>query len=174
MIIVTGLPRSGTSLMMNTLFLLGYPVFGIPWPPYRNPDWQPFGTPFWEHPVTINGDLFLLKASDCAVKVHLRSLIEKETPRVAEDKIIACIRNQQDLAQAMTDLDIGSGSVERNLMQVQRWYGRASTWAGATPRLNVDLDDFRANPTGAVNAIITFLGITPDAGQISRAIAGVN
>ena len=174
MIIVSGLPRSGTSLMMNTLFLLGHPVFGVPWPPGRDTAWQPFGTPFWEHPSTLGADLQLLKNSDCAVKVHLRNLIERETPRIAEDKIIACVRNQQDLAQAMTDLGIGSSTVARNLVQIQKWYGKAIAWAGATPRLNVDLDDFRANPTGAINAIINFLGITPDAGQISRAIAGVN
>ena len=173
MIIVTGFPRSGTSLVMNTLFLLGYPVFGIPFPPGRDPAWQPSGTPFWEHPDTMAAELQYLMDSDVAVKVHLRKAIEKRSPRIAEDKIIACVRNQQDLAQAMTDLGIGSGSVERNLVQIQKWYGKATAWAGETPRLNVDLDQLRGNPTAGVNAIKNFLEITPDAGQISRAIAGV-
>lgn len=55
MIVVTGTPRSGTSMIMQTLKLLGIPIVGDAFDDRNNPEHNPRG--YWELPLkeTIDG-----------------------------------------------------------------------------------------------------------------------
>ena len=160
-IYVVGFPRSGSSWVMQTLFLLKFPVFGIPHPPNRDPNMQPSSRPFWEHPDTLGGNLKCLGDSRCAVKVLLRKAIEYITPDPLTDKIIFCNRQNELIAQAITDWGLGS-TYERNMKVIQRWKSKAIPWAGETPYLLGDVDWAKNNKIAAVTAIKNFIGSDQD------------
>lgn len=161
MLIVTGVPRSGTSWVMQTLFYLRYPVFGIPNPPNRDPLIQPDGKPFWEFPQTLAGDLSILGNSECAVKVDLRKAIQYVVLNPATDKVIFCNRDTTISAQSQLDAGIGL-SLERNIKVINQWKQKALAWVGETPYLVGDIDWAINNKITAINAIKNFIGSTQD------------
>lgn len=160
---VVGFPRSGTSLTMQTLFHLKFPVFGIPHPPNLDPDMQPDQKPFWEFPRTLSGDVGLLGVSKCAVKVLLRKAIENIVLDDT-DKVIFCKRNPEVTAQAMIDWEIGT-SYERNLKLINQWYPKFEEWVGDTPYLSGDLDEALSSPERkeqVATNIRNFVGLDTD------------
>jgi len=116
-IIVTGEPRSGTSLMMNILKNLGYEILGNKFPLdgkkidkkreerslYLNPDG------FWEVPgIVIKGisnEEFLKKTDGKAIKLVCRALLQTPKEIIDQiDKIIFCARNPREIMQSQTKL----------------------------------------------------------------------
>ena len=158
MIIVTGMPRTGTSLIMQTLDRLGITVAGKPFPPGRNRSHNPKG--FWEGD-TLFGDLDGFEGN-IAVKVMLRPFIERVDLDPANDRIIICRRPAAALATAQANTDSGASTEARTLTLNARWYDRIETELGIggkfenVPRLNVSLPNFRANRTTVIGDIATF------------------
>ena len=155
-ILVVGFPRSGTSLVMQTLVHMRVHVFGVPHPPNRDPSMQPDNKPFWEYPDTLSGDLSGLGDSACAVKVSLRKAIEKIVLDPT-DKVIFCKRNPEKTASSMATWNIGS-SYERNLKLINQWYDRFYKWVGDTPYIEGDLDESLAEAERVAGVIRDFVG----------------
>lgn len=97
-LVVCGLPRSGTSLMMRLVYLSGYKVlycnkFSEKLGRFRTNDW------FYEHPVFSNGDG--LQDVNGAVKVLVWGL-----DKVPKDfKIIWIERNKEDVIKSWKSYD---------------------------------------------------------------------
>ena len=154
------MPRSGTSWVMQSLFYLRVPLFGIPHPPNRDPLMQPSNKPFWEHPDTLGGNLEILGNSTCAVKVHLRKAIENIVLDPT-DKVIFCKRNINKVAKAQEDWGLTS-SYERNIKICTQWYAKFNEWVGDTPKLEGNIDWAKNNKIQAIQAIKNFVGSNQD------------
>ena len=159
-ILVVGMPRSGTSWVMQSLFYLRVPVFGIPHPPGRDPLMQPSNKPFWEHPETLSGNLELLGDSNCAVKVLLRKAISY-IDLDPTDKVIFCKRDINLAAQSQADWGVGS-TYERNIKVITQWYDKFDDWIGDTPLLEGNIEWAKNNKVAAINAIKNFVGSEQD------------
>ena len=161
MVIVTGVPRSGTSMVMQTLFYLRFPVFGIPHPPNRESLMQVSEKPFWEHYETLNGDVSLLRGSDCAVKVELRKALKYVQLDSNVDKVILCERDINLLIKSQVTWNIARSS-DRALKLITQSYEKFQGWIGETPSLVVNFDNAIINPHSTVAAIAAFVGTTLD------------
>jgi hypothetical protein len=171
MIIVTGMPRSGTSLVMQTLHLIGYSVYGTKFPPELDPALNPNG--FWECSDGMSDSIQNLNG-DIAVKVLLRKLIERKVFGGA-DRIILCTRKFDTLAQKQVETGFGSSTKERCRAQIDNWYGRfmreQATGLGGKQILVVNHDAMLTNPTLWVGRIAEFAG-RPNA-DVTAAIQNV-
>jgi hypothetical protein len=166
MIIVVGEPRSGTSLMMQTLVALGFIPFGHKFPKNRPIASNPRG--YWEHADAFNNSIHEkahLSDEQC-VKIGLRAFLEK--PRIAVGcKIIVCTRPAAQIADAQIAAGFAENR-ERIIASVQRNYQRLNSLVTANPSvpvLQVALGTFRSNPTATVDAIIAFVGPLPTRGR---------
>lgn len=103
MIVVTGNCRTGTSLVMQTLRLLGVPVLGEAFP--RHCEGAQFNWKgYWELPLeqTVRG-LKNTVPSRSAVKLIGRMLAR--TPMCSDDKVIVCVRGMTDTIRSTMEVD---------------------------------------------------------------------
>jgi hypothetical protein len=177
MILVVGEPRSGTSLVMQTLAILGLIPLGLKFPAGRNPGDNSRG--FWEHEEYANNQPILLSQDDndqCA-KVFLRRFLDNPRRLSAGNKIIGCFRPAAECAQAQANKGIiEADKVSRVTGKIQERYQRLSTLTTNNPQvpyLQVNINTFRNNPTATVDAIIAFVGPLPERGR-TAAIANVS
>ena len=157
MIVVAGMPRSGTSLIMQTLHLLGMPLFGIRFPIRRDKANNPEG--YWEHIDTMSGKLEELAGDpEICVKVHLRKLVEVADWSLI-DKVILCTRDVETQATKQQETKTGRSSHARSKKQINTWHGKFGDvqTTNGVPTLTVDLADIRAQPAQHVNAIKAFV-----------------
>lgn len=145
--------------MMQTLDRLGITVAGRPFPPHRLRSQNPKG--YWEHPEALYGDLTGLEGN-LAVKVMLRKLIEKVTLNPANDRLIICRRNTNNLANAQFNTNTGGSSVARNVRNIGIWYGKMNDALGVggkfetVPQLNMDVALLRSDPSTQVPIVAAF------------------
>jgi hypothetical protein len=172
MIIVSGMPRSGTSLMMRLLFFLDIPVTGKLFPKFRDKQHNPDG--YYEDGNHLSGFLDDVDHSEnFGVKVNLRQLIENVTPDPTNHKIIFCYRNVNDMTTSQLKTDYAPDhSFDRCKIQNQKWYGKIDDWVGSTPHLKVNLDDLKANKSAGVAAIKSFLSADRDTTKAESIIKG--
>lgn len=154
MIIVAGMPRSGTSVTMQTLFHLKWPIFGVAYPKYKNPEWQQ-GKPFWEHDEALGGNINFIKQTNMAVKIILHRGIRYTHLVPSRDKIILCEREFTALSKSQKLI----GCMDE---QNEKWYGLADEWIENTPFIKLKLEDTRMNPEKSVKTIRDFIGINTD------------
>lgn len=148
--IVTGLPRSGTSLMMNILRNNGYLVDDrIIRPKEFNPDG------YFETEETSSGIRERINGVGKAYKVILYAFLRKSV--IFDDyKVILCIRNPYAIAVSQEKSENGLGSIERNLENVSRWYSRFLEDFSGREYLVVDYDEVFLGET--VERMSNFLG----------------
>lgn len=172
MLIVTGHPRSGTSLVMQTLQNLGYYVVGVPFPVGRDKSWQPDGKPFWEDPDALAGELEHLRNSDVAVKVILQKAVER-VQLLEGDKIIFCNRNTDILAEKHLGLKIGSSTEGRIKKWCDRYVSKFDGWVGGHEKVSFDLDKVRKDRVKFVEDVRVFSGLEKDTIKQNKAIENV-
>ena len=159
-ILVVGTPRSGTSWVMQTLFHLHIPIFGIPNPANRDPSMQPNNKPFWEHPSALSGNLSCLGNSYCAIKVLVESAIKKVTLDPT-DKVIICNRDVDKVAASMVTC-IGRMNHSQHVERINKHKIGLMEWVGDTPYILTDIDWARDNKIEAITAIKEFVGSMQD------------
>lgn len=178
MIIVTGMPRTGTSLVMQTLDRLGMNVHGIQFPSNRTRAHNPKG--FWEDVDTLRGQrLQELVSHRSAVKVNIRKLIEYSILNPATDKIIVCRRNALAAVTSVKNTINPNVIIARGIARHVRWYGElddALTVDGkfnGVASLDVPIVAFRNNPALWVGNIKTFAA-TPNSMDPTDAVENVD
>ena len=171
MIIVTGMPRSGTSLMMRLMFYLDIPTCGRPFPKNRDKTANLNG--YWEDMDILNGQFGEIdETGNFAVKVMLYKLIDKVTLNPTDHKVILCKRNMVDMVESqMRTGHKPSSTAERCTRHNTEQYGRFTSYIGDVPFLEVNLDNLKANKTVGVNAIKTFISGDRD---ITKATSIIN
>ena len=156
MIIVTGMPRSGTSLIMRLLFMLDYHICGQAFPIRKNKAHNPSG--YFEDEELMQGDLRSIdQTENFAVKVGLQSLINETVLDPLIHKVIICTRDIDDMVSSQIATGLQPTSDARCKMINQRWQQKFQEYIGEVPYLLVNLDNLRANKSGGVNAIRTFI-----------------
>lgn len=166
MILVVGEPRSGTSLMMQSLVALGFIPFGTKFPSDQIKSHNPLG--FWESRDGLSNRFHDHHAveDDMCIKIGLRKFLER--PRIAAgNKLIVCTRPASQLAAAQIEKGI-SENTDRTVARIQGYYQRMSTLAAnhpTVPVLQVSLGAFRNNPTATVDSIIAFVSPLPARGR---------
>lgn len=178
MIIVTGMPRTGTSLVMQTMDRLGMNVHGEQFPPGMNQAHNPKG--FWEGDLTLSGRrLQELVSHRSAVKVNLRKLIEYSTLSSVTDKIIVCRRNPAAAVNSIKNTIDPGVNVDRGIARHIKWYAELDVALDAggkfdgVPFLNVPIAAFRSDPALWVGNIKTFAA-TPSSMDPADAVGNVD
>jgi hypothetical protein len=198
--IVSGEPRSGTSLMMQTLGLLGMPIW------YKEKETRldearkqieilnPRG--FYELPIVSTGISLskfqekntefyqeILNNDGSAIKLVTRGLLKTDIELIG--KIIFCTRNPRAIAYSQTDLIenvmvAGEGGEwiypkrENTCVSYNfNIYEFLQKISNYTSALYVDYDNVLTEPVKEINRIIEFLKIFPTEKQIQEAITNV-
>lgn len=159
MIIVTGQPRTGTSLVMQTLGYLGAFPLGITMPGGRVPEKNPGG--YFEHPDFLKGDINQLSRNMplFAVKVTLSAFIKNPNAAPQDgDHVIVCTRSSDDAVQSWIDYEPSNAgkNVERLKRRHETLYAQIPTYP---QMLYVSLENMQANPAQVVNDIAAFTGL---------------
>lgn len=166
MILVIGEPRSGTSLVMQTLVHLGFIPFGTKFPRYRDKSQNTRG--FWEHRDSMNNRFHDLEDGDdeMCLKMGLSKFLNN--PRIGlGNKLIVCTRPAAQLADAQIATGI-SENRPRTIARIQNYYQQISDLAAAHPQvpvLQVALGTFRSQPAVTVDMIIAFVSPLPERGR---------
>lgn len=195
-VVVTGDPRSGTSLMMQTLKLLGVPVAGEEFPQARRAEGDndraaaqldkvrelnPKG--FFEVPgVVMRGLREVGEHGGKAIKIIAPGLTR--TPESLIHKGILCLRDPRHVAQSQTQLQAGVAvagargwdsptwnvSAVRYMMEMgaflRWWADQTSEYRGRF--IVVDYDEFLGDPTATVARIASHLSVTPTQAAIDN------
>lgn len=177
-ILVTGEPRSGTSLMMQTLSILGFPIAGEKFPEHflSEKNLNPKG--FYEIPGTVSkGVKEIGPYSGKAIKVICNGAYQHDgigTPDSIVSKYILCVRNPYSVAKSQNDLKTnvkvcGDEWSKPNLKSiVVRYiieYGKFLDYVFSNDLshkiISVDYDDMRLNTKGVIERISVHLNINP-------------
>lgn len=171
-VIVTGEPRSGTSLMMQTLRLLGCPVTGKLFPKKVDKSLNPGG--FFEIPKLVMRGVqdpsIVEKYNNKAIKIVSSGCVR--TPTEFTEKYILCLRNPESVAQSQTKLEsnfkvAGVAGWESPYKQAnpKRFIienGTLLKWWQQNPQIKilvVDYDELIEQSRKTINEIIRFLGL---------------
>lgn len=158
MIIVTGMPRSGTSLVMRLLFYLDIHLAGRPFPRFRDDVHNPDG--YFEDLELLSGDYTRLnQTKKFAVKTMLRPLVEKNIPLNPTDhKVILCTRPINNLLDAQMESYPPSSTRKRSRIQNIRWYNRFESYIGDVPTMTIHLPDLRNDKINILTQLKAFVG----------------
>lgn len=168
MIIVTGMPRSGTSLVMRLLFYLDIHLAGRPFPRFRDDVHNPDG--YFEDLELYNGNYSNVKQNKkIAVKTRLRSLIENQTELNPTDhKVILCTRPINKLLNSQEESYGPSINRVRNRVQNILWYEKFESFIGDIPTITIHRPDLRTDPSNTLTQLKNFVESDRD---ISRALS---
>ena len=167
MIVVTGTARSGTSLMMQTLKLLGINIAGQKFDKWNRERWNPKG--YWELPVkdTIDGikdDRFEGKA----VKLFVQGLTKTNPSFIS--KAIRCtrlksaaVKSYMAMLQSMPDCGIpGTRNVCSDLYDVGDQYTKEYLELNNIPYINIDLNNMINDTVNQINKVADFLSLSKE------------
>ena len=158
MIIVTGMPRTGTSVLMRVLFYLDQTVCGKKFPIGRDKTHNPNG--YFEDFDLYRADFGGINFDEeSAIKVNLRKLVEKDISlSETNDRVILCTRNPADVVTSQINTGYANSSNPvRVLAYNQKWYQKFNDWIGDVPLLIVNMEQLKANKSAGVGAIRNFI-----------------
>lgn len=192
MVVITGEPRSGTSLMMRIIDSLGIKIAGEKKTEfvderrekranYLNPEG------FWETEVVSRGirtEEELEKYKDKAIKIITRGLSGTVKPAINEiDKVIFCLRDPREIVQSQTKLVSNvmvadqkdwkfspeklKTNFNRYIASVGRYILQSNLWSKT---LVVDYGELLENPAVQIKRISEFLEVpyNPESMSIIR------
>lgn len=194
-IVVTGDPRSGTSLMMQTLIALGIPVAGEEFPganrmrskedkvkhDTKMHNLNPGG--FWEVPgVVMRGLPDPSEYFGKAIKIISPGVLR--TPKESVYKYILCLRDPTSVAQSQTQLENGikvaaptgwdDPSRSPDPVRFALENGALAKWFlenqdALNKTIIIEYDTFQDHPQATIAAIVHHLGLSVDKKQIKDA-----
>jgi hypothetical protein len=174
MIVVTGNGRTGTSLMMQTLKLLGMQISGVEYlPEFGEKKFNPKG--FFNLPLEeiVNG--IPEKYKGTVVKADIISL-QNTDPKLI-DLIIVCKRNINDMIDSMLRVmdrvDIGLDMTRENLIEANTCtYDIIEDYAKEIPTMYINYEEMISTPKEMVEHIAKVLDISNDIGDAIKNIDG--
>jgi hypothetical protein len=177
MIIVTGAPRTGTSLMMQTLQILGVPITGEAFS-----NINPFiGNikGYWELPEEeISAGITNTRYEGKAVKLFAAGLYN--TKEVLINKIIYCHRDEQETVASFLKLikkvpirmeptiETAEKVVKANKELIESYLDVCNK-----PVFRVYFKEMLAEPERVISGLCAFLKIQPGTGKIQEAIDNI-
>lgn len=173
MIVVTGAPRTGTSMMMQTLVNLGYktpaPKFNSVTETIKNYNVKGFyETPLEERAWGIrHGDY-----KGQAMKLFPGELWY--TNPVFIDKIIVCKRPMDDTMKSYREIH---KILKQELTPEEVYsmcYSIIDNIIVEKPHIFINFDDINSKPKEIILSLCEFLEINPDEGKISNAIKNID
>ena len=172
MIVVSGEPRSGTSLMMMVLRELGFSIAGQQWPPNTDHKHNPLGQ--WEIERTVmHGTRQPIKED--AIKMVTSGLLR--TNKILIDKIIFCIRDPREIVESTKMsgkttriVELGLGDPDR----CYRYYNKMISllFFDMGPKdwekvLVVDHHDMLTDSANMIEGVSDFLNVEPTLSALS-------
>lgn len=161
-LIVTGLPRSGTSLLMQLLHRGGYPILtdGVRTSDGHNPE----GYFEWEEARKLRRHPQLIeKAADQAVKVIAALL--PHLPRSHRYRVILVVRPLREVARSQHRMRFGdvppSVDLESQVVPLLEKHlagTRELLRQAGLPVLEIAYRDLMSSPTETLNRLVTFVG----------------
>lgn len=176
MILVTGYMRTGTSLMMQTLMHLGFPIAGEAFPDGNPEECNPEG--YWELPIseTVNGikdDRYHGKA----VKLFADSILGTRNSCV--DRIILCTRNKKEtIHNIMRFFFVSNFDIAPTRSNAEKIYDHNKQIIDAylkicrKPILKVKLSKFIYDTDKTIDDIIEFVNLPKDVDK-TKALANI-
>ena len=176
MIAVTGGSRSGTSLMMQTLKILGIPVIGEKFGANTYIEGNPKG--YWEPSADISNE-GVHEPLDGAIKLFGYSLYKSNQDCI--DHVIMCTRDESDAIKStikwMEHQEVpGLKACEYNarfLHIANLRNARAFLDETNKPFVEVKFEDITTNPKKVISKIVGFLGLKASDEIIKEAIDNV-
>lgn len=169
MIVVTGSPRSGTSLMMQTLRLLGIDIFGEEY----NPAWGPkkhFPGGGWDIPIGFDvAELKDKKYEKMAVKLFPGNLLKVDPSLI--NKLIICVREKSDCVDSIFKVLVDTPDtrgVEKTRDSAEKLYKICNNLIAEYLKQSwlkyhiVKFDDMIKNGEGEIGLLKCFLNISKD------------
>lgn len=177
MIIVTGTGRCGTSMVMQTLKILGVGVTGEKFSGQNIPECNPKG--YYElDPNVINKGIKSNKYKGLAVKMCSTSI--SNTPDGVIDKIILCVRPAKAVIRSYKKfLELSPTGVKPTIKNARRIYEYnrdllARRIMGTSKDvLVINFDDMLINTVDNIHKICIFLNIARDTDKIAEAIENI-
>lgn len=177
MIIVIGPPRSGTSMMMQTLKLLGLEVAGEKFSDTNLPEGNPEGYYELSSDETTNG-ITSDKYKGKAVKLFAQGFLKTQERYI--DKVIICHRVPNDTVKSfMKLLKLSNTIVSGTRANAKAWvdYNRIVAEAFAKecpmPVFRAGFSEMRYSKERKINELCEFLGIDASEAQKTEAINNI-
>ncbi len=164
MIIVTGLPRSGTSLMMQTLDILGFAIIGDK---EHKDKFNRKG--YYECLHTFKGIDTTGLEDNQVVKVILQNLTNRSNIK-DHDKIIVCLRHPYQVAFSQSISKFGSRDLRENTENFLKVFNKFSEWKKDKKNsfLVIDYDLYITKPEIVLEKISKFLGVKIEEDIVSK------
>ena len=167
-IVVSGLPRSGTSLMMQMLDAAGVDIFsdGIRKPDENNPKG------YFEHEKVkqlIKNQQWLVDATGKAVKIVVPLLYK--LPKLFKYKVIFMLRDINEVVESQHRMLVRDGKIKEEHFAVglnetyQKYLERLKPWCLKNKNVEILMVDYREtidNPIETAERIAVFLGKSLD------------
>lgn len=179
MIVITGAPRTGTSLMMQTLKILGFPIVGNMFNDFNLEEHNKKGY-FELDPLEVSQGIIDNKYNGKAIKLFGQGLLK--TRECLIKKLIVCKRDQEASANSFLKLLENSPKSpveanERNAKILVKWNADVASKFSSVcecPVLNVWYHDMIDSPEITVKRIVKFLDIKPSKYRIKKAIENID
>lgn len=172
MICVTGMARTGTSMIMQTLVHLGVPTPSKPFIDEHKLilDKNPKG--FYEmYDEVING-INHHKYKGQAVKLFAGCL--NQTPKIYVDKVIVMLRDRDDTIKSYTPIhNILNDEYTPEYIYDATYY-ILDEYLINVNHIFITFEDMLTNPNNEIQKIVKFLGIKPTNKQIFNAIKNID
>lgn len=171
MIVVTGAARTGTSMMMQTLKLLGVEV---PVPAFSESheeikEFNPKGFYEFKDEDEVN---VLLK--DKAIKLFGGQLSLRVDQDNSIDKIIVCLRNKVDAVKSAIPVYDKMGITANPDLLYELNYDLLFSSIKDFPTLFVKFEDITTNPKQEIERVVDFLNIKVSEDQIQEAVKNID
>ena len=178
MIVITGAPRTGTSMMMQTIDILGFPVVGEKFSDTNIPEFNPKG--YYELPTEeITSGILDDRYRGKAVKLFAQGL--QKTIDYNINKLIVCRRDENESVESFLKLLKGSPftpvkATLNNAQQAVHYNKQVAEMyikVCNKPMLTMDFETMKSEPEESIKKVIKFLGIKPSEKRIKKAISNI-
>lgn len=175
MVVVTGMPRTGTSLVMQTLEILGVPIAGEKFPE-KPKEFDEIFTPeqladileggkkanpkgFYELRETVEGVTDPTEFKGKAIKIILPAIFHS---KIADAKIIWCIRDPRNAMESrknLARLENGAIFLKRPLLNI---YDFMNALLNKKNYIIIDFDEMVSDPITNIQKIADLVGCGSD------------
>lgn len=172
MIVVTGSARTGTSLLMQTLLILGYKTPAKPFLKEHDEIKQYNPKGFFELYHEIMGGVQHHKWEGQAVKLFPSILAFTNIDYIS--KMIVCKRDIKEATKSYKPIYKILGGFVRPKKAYKDSYKYLEQYVKDVPHIFITFEEITTNPEKVIRELVEFLEITPSEEQIEKAIKNVD